>query len=72
MSDDGKYARDKRPPRVDWERLNRGPSAADLGELPATMEADWRDAELLIPIDRETYREFRVFLAKRRKTPAKR
>ena len=67
MSDDGKYVVDKRAPRVDWERLKEGPSEADLAELPATTEADWQDAELLIPIDPETYREFREFLNKRRR-----
>jgi hypothetical protein len=71
MSDDGKYTSDKRPPRVDWERLNQGPSARDLREMPATTEADWQDAELLVPIDQETYREFQAFLAKRRKKAAK-
>jgi hypothetical protein len=67
MSDDGIYVADKRAPRVDWDRLKQGPSAADLRELPATTEADWADAELLIPIDQETYREFQEFLTKRRK-----
>jgi len=60
------------PPRVDWDRLNQGPSASDLREMPATTEADWQEPELLIPIDRENYREFQAFLAKRRKKAAKR
>lgn len=68
---DGDDTADKWPPRVDWERLNQGPSASDLREMPATTEADWQDAELLVPIDQETYREFQAFLAKRRKKAAK-
>jgi hypothetical protein len=68
MTDESKYVVDDRPPRVDWERLRNGPSSADLRELPATVAADWEDAELLIPIDEETYREFRAFLAERRKS----
>jgi uncharacterized protein len=72
MSDDGKYVVDRRRQRVDWDRLNQGPSADDLRELPATNSADWAEAELLVPIDEETYREFQTFLAKRRKTAARR
>jgi hypothetical protein len=70
-SRDGDDPTDKHLPKVDWERVKAGPSAADLCEMPATTEADWQDAELLIPIDRETYREFQAFLAKRRKKAAK-
>jgi hypothetical protein len=72
MSDDGKYGVDGRPQRVDWDRLNQGPSAEDLREIPATQAADWTEAELLIPIDEETYRDFQAFLAKRRKAVTKR
>jgi hypothetical protein len=54
----------------DPERLRRGPSEADLRELPATSAADWANAELLIPIDQETYREFESFIAARRKKAA--
>ena len=41
-----------------------------LIELPPTTAKDWENAELLIPIDPETYREFRAFLARRRKKAA--
>lgn len=67
MTAKGKYVVDPRPPRVDWERVRNGPSARDLREIPATTEADWKNAELLIPIDEETYREFRAFMQERRR-----
>ncbi|HYE49955.1 MAG TPA: hypothetical protein VEB20_10235 [Azospirillaceae bacterium] len=53
--------RDSRAPRVDWAKLRNGPSAADLEELPATTAADWDGAELLVPVDRETWRDFQEF-----------
>ena len=59
---------DRRAPRIDWERINRGPSPADLRDIPETHAADWKEAELLVPIDEETYREFQRFLAERRKS----
>jgi hypothetical protein len=65
MSDKSKYVIDKRPPRVDRAKLERGPREADLREIPATTAADWENAEVLIPIDEETYREFQSFLAAR-------
>lgn len=48
----------------------KGPSA-DLRAMPATAAVNWRKAERLIPIDEATYREFELFLVKRRKNPAK-
>jgi hypothetical protein len=69
-ADEGKYVSDPRPPRVDWDRLKNGPTAEALIELPPTTAKDWENAELLIPIDPETYREFRAFLARRRKKAA--
>jgi hypothetical protein len=71
MNDEGKYVVDKSAPRVDRARLMEGPSKADLREIPATTEADWKEADLLIPIDEETWREFELFRAKRRKKAAK-
>jgi hypothetical protein len=71
MSGKSKCIVDRRPPRVDRERLMKGPTAADLRELPATTAADWQKAELLIPIDEATDREFELFRAKRRKRLAK-
>jgi hypothetical protein len=65
-----KYIVDPRPPRVDWTKLGQGPTSEDLKELPATTADDWRGAEVVIPIDEATYREFQAFLAMRRRTPA--
>jgi hypothetical protein len=38
-----------------------------LRQIPVTSAVDWKDAELLVPIDEETYREFQAFLAERGK-----
>jgi hypothetical protein len=63
-----KYIVDPRPPRVDWDKLRKGPTADDLRDLPETTAEDWRGAEVVIPIDETTYREFQAFQATRRKT----
>jgi hypothetical protein len=59
---------DPRTPRIDVERL-RGMTddTIDFSEIARTTQADWDGAELLVPIDEETYREFREFLARKRR-----
>lgn len=39
---------------IDWETS------------PKTTAADWEDAEVLLPVDRETFRAVEAFLAKRK------
>lgn len=48
MSDN--FVRDPRPPRVNWDKLNQGPTAEDLEDIPATTAEDWRDADILAPL----------------------
>lgn len=56
------------PPRVDMSRLRQGPSAADLQDIPPTSAADWEDAELLVPVDPETWKDFLAFRENRRRS----
>ena len=40
--------------------------AIDWEASPKTTAADWEDAEVLLPVDRETFRAVEAFVAKRR------
>lgn len=44
------------PPRVDWARVNREPTAEDLAEMPATTGKDWEDAELVRMVEPGLFR----------------
>ncbi|MBI1776038.1 MAG: hypothetical protein HYR63_11885 [Proteobacteria bacterium] len=48
---------DTRPPRIDLERAKRGPTAEDLAAIPATTAADWVDAAVVLPVDRDIFEE---------------
>jgi len=48
---------DSRPPRIDPERAKRGPTAEDLEAMPATTVADWADAAVILPVDRDIFKE---------------
>jgi hypothetical protein len=48
---------DDRPPRIDFDRAKRGPTAADLEAMPATTAADWADATVILPVDRDIFEE---------------
>lgn len=48
---------DTRTPRVDPERAKRGPTEEDLEAMPATTEADWADAAVVLPVDRDIFQE---------------
>jgi len=67
MSGRSKFTIDKRPPRVDWERLRAGPTEEALREIPATTAADWEDAERVIFVDKDTFAAVRDLLEARRK-----
>jgi hypothetical protein len=41
---------DTQPPRLNWDLLKQGPTAADLEEIPATTAADWQDAVIIEPL----------------------
>ena len=57
MDDEAKYVVDRRPPRVDWERMRQGPTAADLEAMPATTAEDWKDGVILSPLPKDIARE---------------
>jgi hypothetical protein len=40
----------------------------DYETAPKTTASDWADAEVLIPVDRETFKEIEALLARRRET----
>ncbi|MBI3514749.1 MAG: hypothetical protein HY060_11910 [Proteobacteria bacterium] len=48
---------DTRSPRIDLERAKHGPTAEDLKAMPATMAADWADATVILPVDRDIFEE---------------
>jgi hypothetical protein len=48
---------DARSPRIDPERAKRGPTRADLEAMPATTAADWADATIILPVDRDIFEE---------------
>jgi hypothetical protein len=58
--------------RIDLVRLRKmSDDQIDFSDIPRSSAADWKDAEVLIPIDEETYREFLEFQASRRSRQAK-
>jgi hypothetical protein len=48
---------DTRRPRIDLERAKRGPTTEDLAAMPATTRADWADAVMILPVDRDIFEE---------------
>jgi hypothetical protein len=70
MSGRSKFAIDRRPPRVDWEKLRAGPTEEALREIPPTTAADWEDAERVIFVDKDTFEAVRDLLDARRKKSA--
>jgi hypothetical protein len=58
--------------RIDLARLrNMTDDEIDFSDIPRSSASDWKNAEILIPIDEETYREFLEFQATRRSTKEK-
>ena len=62
---------DNRPPRIDPERAKRGPTAADLEAMPATTVADWADAIVILPVDRDIFEQAAAKQRARLARPAK-
>jgi hypothetical protein len=48
---------DTRSTRIDLERAKSGPTAEDLATMPATTAADWADAIVMLPVDRDIFEE---------------
>ena len=62
---------DQHPPRVDWDKLRRGPTEADLADLPPATEEEWeRDGYRAEPLPDDIARELEQRATKRRKGSA--
>lgn len=42
----------------------------DYSEIPPTTAADWKDAEVLLPVTPEEFRAIKKFIGRRRKSSA--
>jgi hypothetical protein len=57
---------DQHPPRVNWDKLRKGPTPADLADVPAVSKEEWlADGYTVMPLPDDIAQE----LERRNKTP---
>jgi hypothetical protein len=58
--------RPDRPPEYFEKLLDQRDEDINYSEIPATTVADWRDAEVLLPVTPEEFRAIKEFVLSRR------
>jgi len=58
--------RPDRPREYFAKLLDQRDEDIDYSEIPATTAADWQDAEVLLPVTAEEFREIKEFVQRRR------